>query len=114
MSEPTTPQELGRRLMEARKAMGFTMEDVIVQLALKNLPKQMSMSKGKIGHLEKGYYEKPDPFDIEVLAAIYKKKVEELSPEAAEALERYRNFLVIEGGGSPGSPWTPDFEPAAA
>lgn len=113
-STPTTPAVLGERLVAARIAKGLKQEQLLVEFDRRNLPEQMRMSRSKLINLEKGVTAKPDAFDIEILATIYGVPVETLSPEIAEILDGYRNFVVIPGGADQGSPCTPDLEPQAA
>lgn len=94
MDEPTTtPQELGATLRRARDEAGLTLDDVIVEFRLRNIPTSMSMSRGKIGQLEKGYVANPDPWDLLLLATVYGKDLREISPEAAEDIDSYRRFV---------------------
>jgi transcriptional regulator with XRE-family HTH domain len=110
MDEPTpNTTTLGRRLLAARTEAGMTTDDVIDALKAA-LPRHMVMSRTKLNQLEKGHVAKPDPFDVELLAAVYGREVRDLSESIADDLERVRRFVLIRGGddgGSPGSPCTP-------
>jgi transcriptional regulator with XRE-family HTH domain len=108
-------QQLGRLLRSAREGKGFTIDDVMVELRVRNLPDMMAMSRTKINNIENGTIAKVDPHDVQILAAVYGVTVESLSPAMAEALETFaRDWAVIEGGASTESPCTSGRVPVAA
>lgn len=109
MDEPTTtPQELGAILRQARDDAEMTLDDVIVEFSLRNIPSSMKMSRGKIGQLEKGYVAHPDPWDLLLLATVYGKELRDISPEAADDIDSYRQFVSQRPDPESPSRWTTD------
>jgi transcriptional regulator with XRE-family HTH domain len=113
-----TPAVLGQRLRAARDAKGMTLDAVIIAFDRLNIPESLSISRGKIGQMEKGYVQQVDPFDLLLLATIYDKEVADFSPQAAADLESYRRIVSIDatrrGEVAPDSPCSPDLLGAAA
>lgn len=87
---------LGRKLLAAREAKGWTTDEVLIQMH-QRLPRALFMSRTKINALELGRTAKPDPFDVAALAYIYDIGVGELDEGIAEALVECARVIPMTG-----------------
>ena len=100
--------ETPKRLRKAREAAGLTVKQVGYAL-WDRLPEPMHFSEAKVSRAERGEG-KLDPFEVQFLAHLYGVSVADLDPDAAAALDQYRELLTHPEQGISGTTWLGSIE----